>query len=203
MRFYVDFDDCLCETAAAFACMADRLFGIKVPYEQIRFFNLQDSFSLTDEQYRELMEEGHRPEVLLSYEETPGAVKALNEWIDRGHEVLVITGRPASAYEPSRRWLDEHGLGRAKLYCLNKYGRDSFLKGSAFNLELEDYYKMRFDYAVEDSPLAFRYFTHLPDMKVMVFDRPWNRSAELPGANYTRYADWEQIRAQVAKANGQ
>ena len=203
MRFYVDFDDCLCETAMAFSGIADRLFGIKVPYEQIRFFNLQDSFSLTDEQYAQLMEEGHRPEGLLSYEETPGAVKVLNEWIDRGHEVLVITGRPASAYEASRRWLDEHGLGRVTLYCLNKYGRDSFLKGSAFNLELEDYYKMHFDYAVEDSPLAFRYFTHLPELKVMVYNRPWNRDAELPGANYTRCTDWERIREQAAKADGQ
>ena len=199
MRIYVDFDDCLCETAVAFAGMADRMFGIKVPYEQIRFFNLQDSFSLTDEQYREMMEEGHRPEVLLSYEETPGAVVTLNSWIDSGHGVFVITGRPASAYEASRLWLDEHGLGRADLYCLNKYGRNTdFFKSSTFNLELEDYYRMRFDYAVEDSPLAFRYFTHLPDMKVLVFDRPWNQSAELPGTNYIRCTGWEQIREQVA-----
>ena len=88
-------------------------------------------------------------------------------------------------------------MERVKLYCLNKYGRDSFIKNSDFNLELEDYYKMHFDYAIEDSPLAFKFFDHLPDLKVMVFDRPWNHEAELPGANFTRCTDWQMIKGLV------
>ena len=194
MKIYVDFDDCLCETARAFTVIAERLFGKKVPYEEVRFFNLQTSFDLTDEEYEKMMIEGHLPEILLSYEETPGASKVLNEWMDQGHEVSIITGRPASSYENSRKWLDIHGLDRAKLFTLNKYGRDSFIRKSDFNLELEDYYKMKFDLAVEDSPMAFRFFDHLPDLKVMVFDRPWNREYELTNKNYTRCPDWEYIR---------
>jgi 5'(3')-deoxyribonucleotidase len=193
MKIYVDFDDCLCETAKEFTHIADRLFGKKVPYEKVRFFNLQQSFDLTDEEYERLMAEGHLPEVLLSYEETPGASKVLNEWIDRGFEVSVITGRPYSAYEASRKWLDEHGLERAQVYFLNKYGRDSFYKVNEYNLELEDYYKMKFDYAVEDSPAAFRFFEHLPDLKVLVYDRPWNRECEL-SEGYERCVSWDRIR---------
>ena len=110
---------------------------------------------------------------------------------------MIITGRPASAYDPSRQWLDEHGLERVKLYCLNKYGRDSFIKNSEFNMELEDYYKIKFDYAIEDSPMAFKFFDHLPDLKVMVFDRPWNHEHELPGDNFTRCTSWDMIRNRV------
>ncbi len=194
MNIYVDFDDCLCETARAFTGIAERLFGKSIPYEKVRFFDLQKSFELTDEEYEELMTEGHRPEVLLSYEETPGAAAVLNEWIDRDMNVSVITGRPASAYETSRRWLDEHGLERVKLYCFNKYGRDSFIKNSEFNLEPEDYYSMHFDLAVEDSPMAFRFFEHLPKLKVLVYDRPWNRESILPEPNYIRCRDWKRIR---------
>ena len=197
MKIYVDFDDCLCETALEFTHIAERLFGKKVPYEDVRFFNLQQTFDLNEEEYKLLMAEGHLPEVLLSYEETPGASKVLNEWIDGGHEVSVITGRPYSSYEVSRKWLDDHGLKRVKLYCLNKYGRDSFNKGSEYNLELEDYYRMHFDIAIEDSPHAFRFFDHLPDLKVMVYERPWNRDCELPGANYVRCPDWDRIRELV------
>ena len=197
MKIYVDFDDCLCETARAFTVIAERLFGKKIPYEEVRFFNLKASFDLTDEEYEKMMIEGHLPEILLSYEETPGASKVLNEWIDQGHEVSIITGRPASSYENSRKWLDAHGLDRAKLFTLNKYGRDSFIKNSDFNLELEDYYKMKFDLAVEDSPMAFRFFDHMPDLKIMVFDRPWNRECDFPNKNYTRCPDWEYIRKQV------
>ena len=199
MKFYVDFDDCLCETGRAFTVIAERLFGKVVPYEEIRFFNLQDSFELNDEDYAKMMIEAHRPEILLSYEEAPGASKVLNEWIDEGHEVFIITGRPADSYEASRKWLDEHGLERVKLYCLNKYGREFFIKNSAFNLELDDYYKMEFDYAIEDSPMAFKFFDHLPDLKVMVYDRPWNRECELPSSNYSRCIDWNQIKELISR----
>ncbi len=70
MISYIDFDDCLCETAKNFSGLVKELFGMNVPYENIRYFNLQRSFSLTDEQYEVMMIKAHRPEVLLKYEET-------------------------------------------------------------------------------------------------------------------------------------
>ncbi|MBR1855055.1 MAG: 2-dehydropantoate 2-reductase, partial [Lachnospiraceae bacterium] len=85
------------------------------------------------------------------------------------------------------------------LYCLNKYGRDSFIKNSDFSLEIEDYYKMHFDCAIEDSPSAFRFFGHLPELEVMVYDRPWNQGCEFPGKNFHRCFDWEMIRKLVER----
>lgn len=179
--------------------LAMEMFGRNVPYEEIRFFDLNKSFSLNDAQYEQFMIRGHQPDVLLSYEETPRASSVINEWIFRGHEVSIITGRPFSAYEPSRMWLDNHGLQKARLYCLNKYGADSFIKNSDFSLEPEDYYRMRFDFAVEDSPKAFKFFNHLPDLQVLVFDRPWNRDCEFPNEKYKRCFNWESIRDIIAE----
>ena len=68
MNIYVDFDDCLCETARYFSILAAQMFGLDIPYEKIKYFNLQQSFSLTDEQYDDMMIQGHKPEVLLSYD---------------------------------------------------------------------------------------------------------------------------------------
>ena len=62
MKFYVDFDDCLCETGRAFAVLVAELFGKQVPYEEMKYFNLRDSFDLTETQYAELL--GHEPELL-------------------------------------------------------------------------------------------------------------------------------------------
>lgn len=193
MHIYIDFDDCLCETARAFTGMVRRLFGKEVPYEDVRFFNLQQSFGLTDGQYAQIMTEGHLPEALLALEETPGASEVVSGWMDRGHEVSVVTGRPAAAYEPSREWLDRHHLERAGLFCLNKYGRDSFIRGSSFNLEMEDFFRMKFEFAVEDSPMAFQHLAHLPELPVMVFDRPWNRDCVFPGSSYQRCGNWAEI----------
>lgn len=194
MKIYVDYDDCLCETARSFSRLAVEMFGKHVPYEKIRYFDLDKSFDLDDDQFQRFMIKGHDPEVLLSYEETPGASATINELISQGHEVSIITGRPFSAYEPSREWLDKHGLKDVRLYCLNKYGRDTSFYNTDFSLELEDYYKMKFDFAVEDSPKAFKFFDHLPNLKVLVFDRPWNRESVFPGENYTRCTGWDMIR---------
>ncbi|WP_034452809.1 5' nucleotidase, NT5C type [Butyrivibrio sp. AE2032] len=197
MKIYVDFDDCLCETAKSFSRLVEDMYGKRVPYENMKYFSLQKTFELTDDQYDEMMIAGHQPEVLLSYDETPGASETINAWLDAGHDVRIITGRPSLTYDASRGWLDQHGLERVDLYCLNKYGRDHFFKNSEFTIELEDYYKMHFDVAVEDSPSAFKFFDHLPELKVLVFDRPWNKSCEFPSDNYVRCTDWEMIRGIV------
>ena len=161
MRIYVDFDDCLCETARHLSALVNDLFNTDIAYEKMRNFDLKKTFSLMDDEYELMMIKAHSPESLLSLKETEGASITLNKWIDDGIAVSVITGRPYSAYEASRQWLDDHDLDRAELYCLNKYGRDSFIKGSDFNLEVDDFRKMTFDYAIEDSPSAFKFFSHL------------------------------------------
>ncbi len=195
MNIYIDFDDCLCETARFLAEASKRLFDKNVLYEDMHSFDLKVSFSLTDEQYEHLMSAAHSPDALLRYDETPGACRVVNSWVDAGDNVTVITGRPTGAYEASRQWLDDHGLDRVKLYCLNKYGRSDFSKSSPWGLEIEDYMKMHFDMAVEDSPMAFKYFEHLRGIRVMVFDRPWNAKTVLPDERFARCGGWDMIEA--------
>jgi hypothetical protein len=61
---------------------------------------------------------------------------------------------------------------------------------------------MHFDFAVEDPPSAFKFFNHLPDLKVMVFDRPWNKNCEFPGPNYHRCFDWKMIDERIRTLAG-
>ena len=66
MNIYIDFDDCLCETAKHFSLLVKDMFGKDVPYEDMHYFDLKRTFDLTDEQYEKMMLEGHTAEVLLS-----------------------------------------------------------------------------------------------------------------------------------------
>ena len=193
MKIYIDFDDVICETARYLKQIANELFGMNVPYDQIEFFNLMKSFHLNEEQYDQMMEVAHRPEKLLAYEETAGAVETINQWVDAGHDVKIITGRPFNVYEPSHLWLDQHGLNRVPLYCVDKYGRENTIKNSTFNMTLDQLYSMEFDFVIEDSPLAFEHVLHFGDCKVAVFNRPWNKQAELPNVNFVRCAGWGEI----------
>ena len=139
------------------------------------------------------MEAGHLPENLLSYEETPGASETINKWVDEGHEVFIITGRPFNSYEPSRKWLDEHHLERVPLFCVDKYGREIFEHEYEYNMTLEQLYSMTFDFAIEDSPSAFEHVMHFDNCKVAVFNRPWNIHEELPDDRFVRCEGWKEI----------
>ena len=55
MRIYVDYDDCLCETARSFVKLAKEMFGRNAAYEDIRFFELDKSFALDEDQYARFM----------------------------------------------------------------------------------------------------------------------------------------------------
>ena len=193
MKIYIDFDDVLCETAKNFTKIAKELFGIDVPYREVQFFNLKKTFNLDDEQYEEMMRVGHLPEQLLNYEETSGASETINKWVDEGHEVFIITGRPFNSYEPSREWLDEHELKRVMLYCVDKYGREKCEQNYAYNMTLEQLYNMTFDFAIEDSPAAFEHVMHFDGCKVAVFERPWNKYVKLPNDNFVRCEGWKEI----------
>lgn len=193
MKIYIDFDDVICETAKHFIKLAKMLFGIELPYNEVQFFNLQKSFDLNDAQYDELMRTAHTPENLLAYEETPDASGVINKWIEEGHDISIITGRPFEAYEPSRRWLDAHGLERAPLFTVDKYGREKADQAWSYGLSLEEFYKMIFDFAIEDSPAAFEHVLHFTDCTVAVYDRPWNRQCALPNKNFVRCGSWAEI----------
>ena len=140
-----------------------------------------------------MMKAGHLPENLLNYEETTGAADTINKWVDEGHEIFIITGRPFNSYEPSRKWLDEHNLKRVPLYCVDKYGRESSKQDYVYNMTLEQLYNMMFDFAIEDSPSAFEHVMHFDNCKVAVFDRPWNIHEELPDDRFVRCEGWKEI----------
>lgn len=197
MNIYIDFDDVICETAKHFTKIAKDLFDIDLPYAQVQFFNLQKSFNLNDAQYDELMRVGHYPEHLLAYEEAPGASEIINKWVDMGHDVKIITGRPFDAFDPSRQWLDAHNLKRVPLFCVDKYGRESFNLDSTFNMTLSDLYSMTFDFAVEDSPEAFVHVMHFENCKIAVYDRPWNQ-VDLP-EGFVRCGSWYDIDKELNK----
>ena len=89
--------------------------------------------------------------------------------------------------------MDQHGLGRVPLFCVDKYGRETFVQDFTYNMTLEQLYGMTFDFAVEDSPAAFEHVMHFDNCRVAVFDRPWNQTSEFPNDNFVRCKNWQKI----------
>lgn len=200
MRIYVDFDDVLCETARYMADLAREFFDSQVPYEDIRHFNLRQSFTLNDHQFKTLMRHAHQPQSLASLPVTPDAVAGLKELRAAGHEITIVTGRPIESNRGSRAWLAEHGLETLPLIHLDKYGRifsenlELLPQGASPStaMTLDEFKELSFDLAIEDAPLALDLLAELQNCPVLIYDRPWNRSYP-PHTNMRRVRSWQEI----------
>ncbi len=195
MRIYCDIDDVLSETAVSLCELAERMFGKRVAYADVRDFNLQRTFELTDEEMRRYMEAAHAPEHLTAYAPTPGAVAALRQLKAAGHEVEIVTGRPSTAWRGTQAWLEKVGLGDFAVTYVDKYGRPCPPDSNAPRMvPLAELLARHYDVAIDDSPIALKSLEVWHTTCVFVFDRPWN-AAYRPAANMTRVKDWADILA--------
>ena len=186
-------DDVLCETAAALCRLAEREFGVRVPYRGVSDFDLQKTFGLSDAQMRRFMAAAHERGCLLSYEATAGAAEGLKALAAAGCEVDVVTGRPASSHEATSEWLSRAGLDGFEVTYVDKYGREVPTgRGLPETLPLSELLKRRYDVAIDDSPAVLPALSAWKHTKVLVFDRPWNAGFGL-SENMTRVDGWAAI----------
>ncbi len=194
MRIYVDFDDVLCETARHLADLALEMFGRRVAYEDIEAFDLRQAFALSESEIDDLMEHAHRAEFLAGIAPVQGGVEAVRSMAASGHDLIVVTGRPASSHDGSSAWLRKHGLGQLDLVHWDKYGRaapDSH-GGHPRTLGLQEFDALCFDVAIEDAPAALDLLAPRRECAVIVYDRPWNRCYRASG-NMRRAGSWADI----------
>lgn len=199
MRFYIDIDDVMCETAATLCGLADRAFGKGVPYAEVRQFDLQRTFGLTDDEMARFMVLSHTPDCLLSYPPTPGAADGVRSLRDAGHEVEFVTGRPPLAHAATSEWLARQGLDGIPVTYVDKYGRVfPHRDGVPDPIPLADLLRRRYDVAIDDSPVVLPHLAAWTHTRVLVVDRPWNAAFPL-APNMTRVVGWAGILAAVAE----
>jgi 5'(3')-deoxyribonucleotidase len=194
MRIYVDFDDVLCETAAALAVLARELYGRTVAFEQIHTFDLRTAFLLDETQYQELMERAHSPAFLRGLVPIAGAVACLEAWQRQEQEVVVVTGRPAFTHRVTQAWLNQQGLAALPVWYVDKYNRSYPADPEAPPfLPLPVLLREHFDLVIDDSPMALDAMQQRPAGHTIVFDRPWNRTYPCAGARIARCRGWHEI----------
>ena len=196
MRIYIDFDDVLCETARALSVLAREMFGRDVPYENIEFFDLEKSFSLSEAELDQLMARAHEDDFLMNLEPTPGGADAIRAWEAAGHEVLIVTGRQPTCHSGSMKWLRKYGLAHMEIIYVDKYGRAPVAppEDAPIMINLEAFNQLHFDVAIDDSPAALDLLAPRHNCRTLIFDRPWNRAYPLTPA-MVRAASWSEILA--------
>jgi uncharacterized HAD superfamily protein len=187
---YVDMDDVLCQTARHFLVILEREFGKRIAYDQLTDFDIGEACRLTAAERAELYRIVHEPDELLTIEPIAGAIGALTQWLSRGYEIAVVTGRPPSSREPSLQWLAYYRVPYQSFTMVDKYGR--FETENTAAITLAELATRRFALAVEDSLPMASYLALRMGMPVALLDCPWNRTEIEPGG-IDRCRDWGEI----------
>lgn len=187
---YVDLDDVISETTRHYVKIIENEFGKSVAFENIISFDLKESFLLTNREYEHFFELVHKPEIILELEPVEGVIDVLHKWKNMGIEIFVVTGRLTSAYESSLEWLKSNKVPFDFFIMVDKYSRDGIDKNIA--MSLESFSEMGFTAAIEDSVEMSSFISHVMNREVILYDRPWNRSAF--NDNYIRRCmSWHEI----------
>lgn len=196
-RIYVDIDDVLSRTIESLIDLLEQTHERRVELEDVRHFHLERSFGLTEAELRAFMDRAHSDEVIEAIAPMPGAPEVISGWVDAGHRVTLVTGRPPVTNAASRRWLDRHEIPHASLHHLDKWNRPSWNQAELPALRFDEIPALEFDFAVEDSlDTAVRLVEEF-GIAVALMDRPWNR--DLSGLSSTtrgamiRCADWRAV----------
>jgi len=199
MRIYCDMDDILCETAASLCTLAEREFGRVVAYEDVHEFNLQDVFCLTDAEMKRFASLSHEYDWLVGYPATPGAVEGVLALREAGHDVEIVTGRPASSHRATEDWLAAAGLGDFPVTFVDKYSR--YFAGDPDDprtVPLKELMARQYDVAIDDSPVVLPALAAWTHTKILVFARPWNQDFAL-APNMVRVEGWCGLMTEIGK----
>lgn len=198
-RLYIDFDDVLSQTARAFTHLLEETVGKRVEFEAITCFDLSKSFDLSQEEIDRFMVEAHRPERMIEFEPIDGAIDVVSAWHAAGHEIDVLTGRPPSAEQVSRDWLERHRVPHSQLYFVDKYQRfdETAWDGHGPVLKLAELHGDLYDLVMEDSLETAAYLADKTSARILLLDRPWNRNvsglSEATVARIERCRDWGEV----------
>lgn len=184
-------DDVLCETCRGLIELLRDEFGRTVEYEDVHDFDLGNSFKLTRDELDTFLDRAHEHDVLAGLAPIQGAKDALVEWVGRGFDIAILTGRPPSARRATEEWLDRHAIPHSALKFVDKYGRFGDEAGADGALGLDDLGALRFRLAVEDSPTTAAFLAEKGVAPVVLLDRPWNRG--LTNGGIRRVADWIEL----------
>ncbi|MEE2658726.1 MAG: hypothetical protein VX733_09505 [Candidatus Latescibacterota bacterium] len=195
IRIYVDLDDVIAETAPQLLRLLEVEYGRRVELKQMTTWDLCESLSLSKPELGRFITRAHEDELLLRYGVVPGAIECLGEARQGGHEVRIVTGRPTSSRNASKRWLREQGVPYDRLVFADKYGN----YGSLYELSEEDpalpmssVEAMKFGLAIEDSAVTATKLLGL-GIPVALYDQPWNRDLA-DSDSLTRCYSWDDVR---------
>lgn len=177
-RIALDIDSTLHHYWPLLAGLAERRFGISLPYEKQHGWGIHQ---LEPDQLRELIAESHSDENIETAEPYPHAVETVRGWHEAGHWIHVTSHRAVHTREATERWLERIGMPYHDLHCSDD--------------KITRCVELRIDVLVDDSPVNLESAREQGILGATLV-HPWN--AEIVDRDGVIGAsDWRELRTKL------
>ncbi|NWH03747.1 5' nucleotidase, NT5C type [Desulfobacter latus] len=195
-KIYVDVDDVVSRTTETYPDVVAHEFGKTVTLEDLTGFDLKHCFQLTDNEFQYFFDLVHQTDFLMEFKPVEGAVQTLKTWVDMGHIIDIVTGRPTSAQEATLAWLKRHDVPFRGFIMVDKYNRPG--NDMSLAISKQELSMMNYDLAVEDSPEMAMFLARDMGVHTALVHKPWNRKCTRHD-NLFRCMSWNEIHPMVKK----
>jgi len=184
MKLGFDVDGVISDFVGSFAKVLGSHYGLSLVEPDFYCYDLDLILGITKEQRDKFITTG----LFRNLKLIPGAKTALRKFKVEGHDIFILTSRGDHLTEVTIDWLRDKGIPYSRLLTLN--GGEKHLADVDLDLVVEDN-------LAEAIGLARRF-------KVLLFDRPWNRSLNVERL-FKRVHNWGEVIKEVklARANHQ
>jgi uncharacterized HAD superfamily protein len=180
MKIAIDIDSTLHHYWDDLDRVAQRRFGIRLPYEEQVTWTIT---RLKPEQLEVCIAETHAADTVLAAVPYPGAVEAVTRWHEAGHWIHITSHRSTDALEATARWLEQIGLPYDDLHC----SYDKIARATELGI----------DVLVDDSPVNLtRALEH--GIRAATLTHPWNRDV-IEEEDIVAADDWPALERELRR----
>ncbi len=169
----VDIDNVIADTEKEVRRILFDKRGVKLHREDIINYSLENIAGIEREDLQDILEMFNQGDIFLKLDVIEGARETM-ENLKRYHRIVLVTSRPPSVEDKTRRWLSREQIPYDELH----FAGESKVNGIPYELFLEDQGNFAWELA-EDGTF------------VLLFDAPWNR--ELAHENINRVYNWQDV----------
>ena len=189
MKIGIDIDDVLVDFIGPLLSVFEKKFGRRFEFENASSSKPWECFDISEEDARGVvigfndMEEFDLPAI--------GGAKRSLEHLKANHEIVSITARQEGIREKTEEFLyNKFGVG-IRVFCGNDFWKENGDK-SKLNICKE----LGVDVLIDDNE-KFSKEVAESGVKVLLFDRPWNKNIE--HENIVRVGSWKEILEEIKK----
>jgi uncharacterized HAD superfamily protein len=191
MKIAIDIDDVLLQFVPTMIKYLNATYKTNLTVEEFVSYHFWEVWGGTREEAIQKVNDFHNTSYFDQIPPVTGALEAVQQ-LKKNNELFIITSRPYYMIPKTQKCIDHYFPNSFKeIHFTNQYSAEGshVTKGDICN-------KLNIEVLIEDS-LQFALDSCVPGRKVLLMNRPWNASPELP-EGIIRINSWEDALAQIS-----